>query len=215
MPSGVISHQSPGLFLKIKFPNKFDGTALCISTLVPDLDILIDYFLPFSFRSITHSLLGLLIYTIPLTILLTILFRTYIGPFVANIAKRDRKIYQPLRYFGLDDWDKLKEKRYNKRYFIVASYSALIGGLTHILLDVPSHHHIELFFPIVMQSPDILLYSIVDFGPFFIGPLQFDRNLTVARLIWIIEDTILLIISLYLFRYIKKYNLIYKWYNEA
>ncbi|MFW9878989.1 MAG: DUF4184 family protein [Candidatus Thorarchaeota archaeon] len=215
MPSGVISHQAPGLFLKIKFPNKFDGTALCISTLVPDLNILVNFFLPFSFRNITHSLLGLLIYTIPLTILLTMLFRTYISPLVANIVKKDRKIYQPLRYFGIDEWDRLKEKRYNKKYFIVASYSALIGGLTHILLDVPAHHYIQLFFPLVIQSPDILLYSIVDFGTIYIGPLQIERNLTVARLIWIVEDTIMLIITLYLLRYIKKYNLIDKWYNEA
>jgi len=215
MPSGIISHQAPGLFLKIKFPNKFDGTALCISTLVPDLNILIDPFLPFSFRSITHSLLGLLIYTIPLSIILAILFSTYIGPFVANIAKRDRRIYQPLKYFGIDEWDNLKKKKYNKRYFIVASYSALIGGLTHLLLDLPSHKYIELFFPIIIQSPDILLYSIVDFGPIYIGPILIDRNLTVFRLIWIIEDTITLVISLYLLRYIKKHNLISKWYRET
>jgi len=30
MPSGVISHQAPGLALKIKYPSRFDGTALCL-----------------------------------------------------------------------------------------------------------------------------------------------------------------------------------------
>ena len=214
MPSGVISHQAPGLILKIKYPSKFDGTALCLSTLVPDLNILIDPFLPFSFRDFTHSLLGLLIYTIPLTIILTIIFCRNISPLVANIAKKDNIIYKPLKYFGVDEWDYLTKKKYNKRFFIIASYSALIGGLTHLLLDLPSHEYVELFFPIIFQNPSFLLYSIVDFGPITIGSMQIERNLTVYQLIWTIETLITLAIALYLLRYIKKRDLISKWYEE-
>ncbi len=215
MPSGVVSHQAPGLFLKVKYPYKFDGTALCISAFVPDLNILVNPFLPFSFRSITHSLLGLFIYTIPLTIILTILFCSYIGPFVANIAKRKSRIYKPLKFFGIDEWDNLKKKKYNKNFLIVATYSALIGGLTHLLLDLPAHGSIELFFPIILPSPDFLLYSLVDFGPINIGPFVINRDLTVYQLIWFIEDIIALVISLYLLRYIKKHNLISKWYEKT
>ncbi|MFX1302083.1 MAG: DUF4184 family protein [Promethearchaeota archaeon] len=215
MPSGVISHQAPGLALKIKYPKRFDGTALCLSTLVPDFNVIIDLFIPFSFRNITHSLLGLFIYTIPLTIILTIIFCKYIGPFVSNLAKKNSKIYYPLKYFGIDEWDNLKKKEYNRRYFFVASYSSLIGAFTHLLLDLPAHEYIELFFPLIMQSPDFLLYSIVDFGPIYIGPLQIDRNLTVYQLIWTIETVITLVIALYLLRYIKKRNLISKWYKET
>ena len=215
MPSGVISHQAPGLFLKIKYPKKFDGTALCISTFVPDLNILINPFISFNFRNITHSLLGLLIYTIPLTLILTIIFCKYIGPFISNFAKKESWIYRPLNYFGLDEWDNLRKKKYNRKYFIVAFYSAFIGGLTHLLLDLPAHGNIELFFPLIMQSPDVLLYSIVDFGPINIGPFQFDRNLTVYQLIWTIETIVFFIIVLYLLRYIKKRNLVSKWYEET
>ena len=171
MPTGVVSHQAPGLLLKIKFPYRFDGTALCISALVPDLNLILDPFLPFSFRNISHSLLGLLLYNIPLTLILTILFCAYIGPFIARIAKRDHKIYTPLKFFGVDEWDKLKRKKYGKKFIFVALYSALIGGLTHLLLDLPAHSQIELFFPIIIQSPDFLLYSIVDFGSINIGPI--------------------------------------------
>ncbi|MFX0000833.1 MAG: DUF4184 family protein [Candidatus Hodarchaeota archaeon] len=213
MPSGVISHQAPGLILKIKYPSKFDGTALCISTLVPDLNVLVDPFLLFSFRNFTHSLLGLLIYSIPLTIILTIIFCRNICPFIANIAKRDNLIYKPLKYFGVDEWDNLKKKKYNSRYFIVAFYSALIGGLTHLILDLPAHEYVELFFPIIFQNPDFLLYSIVDFGPVTIGSIQIERDLTIYQLIWTIETLFTLIISLYLLRYIKKRNLINKWYE--
>lgn len=214
MPSGVISHQAPGLFLKVKYPRKFDGTALCLSTFIPDLNVLIDPFFPFSFRNITHSLLGLLIYTIPFTLILTIIFCRYIGPFAAKLAKKEG-IYKPWNYFGIDQWDYLKEKKYNKRFFIVATYSALIGGLTHILLDLPSHKYVELFFPIIFQNPEFLLYSIIDFGPITVGSMQIERNLTVYQLIWTIETLVGFVMALYLLRYIKKRNLIRKWYEET
>ena len=215
MPSGVISHQAPGLALKIKYPNKFDGTALCISTLIPDINVLFNPFLPFDFRTFTHSLLGVVLLTIPLTLILTVIFCMNIGPFFANIAKRNGLFSKPLTYFGVDGWDNLKKKKFNKRFFIVASYSAFIGGLTHLLLDLPAHENIEMFFPIILQSPDILLYSIIDFGPIAIGQTQIERNLTVYGLIWIIETLITLVIALYLLRYVKKRDLISKWYLET
>ncbi len=215
MPSGVLSHQAPGLILKVKYPKKFDGTALCISTLVPDVNVIFDPFLPFTFRNITHSLLGLVLITLPLTLILTMLFCTYIGPFYANLAKRNGILAKPLKYFGIDDWDNLKKKKYNRRFFIVASYSALIGGLTHLLLDLPAHETIEIFFPIILQSPDILLYSIKDFGTINIGQNQIDADLTVYQLIWFIETLITAVIAVYLLRYIKKHNLIDKWYKET
>jgi len=214
MPSGVLSHQAPGLILKVKYPNKFDGTALCISTLVPDVNVIFDPFLPFTFRNITHSLLGLVLITLPLTLILTMIFCTYIGPFYANLAKRNGIFAKPLKYFGIDQWDNLKKKKYNRKFFIVASYSALIGGLTHILLDLPAHESMEIFFPIIMQSPDILLYSIKDFGTINIGNTQIEADLTVYQLIWFIETLITAVIAVYLLRYIKKHNLINIWYKE-
>lgn len=215
MPNGLVSHQAPGLLLKVKYPRKFDGTALCISSLIPDLGILFDYFSPFSVRNITHSFLGQLIYTIPLTIILTMLFCTYIGPKAARIAKRKSKVYAPLRFFGLDGWENLSRKKFNSKFFIVATYSALIGGLTHIIIDLPAHGQNPLFFPIIMQNPDFLLYSFIDPGPIYIGPIRIDRNLTVYQIIWFVEDNIMLIMSVYLLRYIKKHELINKWYNNT
>ena len=214
MPSGILSHQAPGLMLKVKYPNKFDGTALCISTLVPDVNVIFDPFLPFTFRNITHSLLGLVLITLPLTLILTMIFCTYIGPFYANLAKRNGIFAKPLKYFGIDQWDNLKKKKYNRRFFIVASYSALIGGLTHLLLDLPAHESMEIFFPLIMQSPDFLLYSIKDFGTINIGNTQIEADLTVYQLIWFIETLITAVIAVYLLRYIKKHNLINIWYKE-
>ena len=214
MPSSILSHQAPGLVLKIKYPRKFDGTALCISTFVPDIGVILNPFFAFNTRDFTHSLLALIIFTLPLTILFTIIFCNHIAPFCAKIAKKNGILSKPMKYFGLDEWDNLKKKQFDKRFYIVTSYSALIGGLTHLLLDLPAHATIELFFPIILQSPDILLYSIIDFGTINIGSFQIDRNLTVYQLIWITETLITLVIALYLLRYIKKHNLISKWYLE-
>jgi len=214
MPSSIFSHQVPGLLLKIKYPRKFDGTALCISTLVPDFNIFFNPFLTFDFRNFTHSLIGLLIFTIPLTILLTMLFSRNIGPFIAKIAKKDNRIYKPLKFYGLDEWEYLKKKNFNKNFFIVAVYSAFIGGLTHLLLDLPAHEYIQIFFPLVLQSPDFILYSIINYGIINIGPIQFEADLTVYQLIWFIETVIMFVIALYLLRYIKKRHLISKWYEE-
>ncbi|MFW9873928.1 MAG: DUF4184 family protein [Candidatus Thorarchaeota archaeon] len=214
MPSSVFSHQAPGLALKIKYPNRFDGTALCISTIVPDINIIFDPILPFNSRYFTHSLLGLIILTIPLTLLFTFFFCINIGPFFAKIANKKNIFFRPLNYFGVEEWDNLKKKKFNRRFFIVASYSAFIGGLTHLLLDLPAHENIEIFFPLVFQSPDFFLYSIIDFGTITIGESQIERNLTVYGLIWIIETILTFVITLSLLRYIKKHKLIRIWYSE-
>ena len=96
MPSAIFSHQAPGLVLKIKYPDKFDGTALCISTFVPDLTALIDFFLPFTLRGISHSFLGLIYYTIPLTLLLVLLFRKNILPYLSQVAKNEGRLSKSL-----------------------------------------------------------------------------------------------------------------------
>jgi hypothetical protein len=211
MPNAIISHQAPALFIKIKFPNRIDGTAICIGALVPDLCVIPELLFPIYLRDISHSLLGLLIWTAPLTFLLTMLFCRYIGPFISNFAKKNRFLSKPLQFFGVDNWDILKKKVFNRHFFIVAFYSALIGGLTHLILDLPSHGYVELFYPHILRVPDILWISLIDLGTISIGVWQFNAVIRVYSIIWFIEDFILLIISLYLLRIIKKRDLIRSW----
>ena len=216
MPSSVFSHQAPGLLLKVKYPRKFDGTALCISAFLPDLNVVFEPFLPFIVRNITHSLLGVTLFIMPLTIILSMVFCAYIGPFCSKLAKKKGILTKPLRFLGIDEFDKLKKKKFNKRFFIVCSYSALLGGLTHLLLDLPAHEYIEIFFPwVILQNPDALLYSIIDFGTINFGPRQIEYNLTVYQLIWNMETLIGFIVAIYLLRYIKKHNLISEWYDHS
>ena len=198
MPSPIISHQAPALYLKIKFPKWIDEIAICIGALVPDL------VLSNELRHVSHSLLGQIYWTVPLTIILSMIFCRYIVSILSNIAKKKGFIPKILRYFGVDKWGRVKNKRFDKKFFIVAFYSALIGGLTHLLLDFPSHPYIELFYPwVILPFCEFLWIPLVDFG-FFV--------LTVFSMIWIVEDIIFFIISLYLFRMIKKKDLIRSWY---
>ncbi len=99
MPHPIISHQAPTLFIKIKYPKRIDGTAICIGSLVPDLCEIF----PLGIRPLTHSLLGLFIWTAPLTILLTMLFCRHIGPIISKFAKKDGLISKPLKYHLLFD----------------------------------------------------------------------------------------------------------------
>ena len=102
---------------------------------------------------------------------MTIVFSRYIGPLCATIAKKKNILFKPLRYFGIDEWSNLKNKRYTTRFFIVAFYSALIGGLTHLLLDLPSHAEIKLFLDENEQLKDaqVKVVEIRGFEKFLIG----------------------------------------------
>jgi hypothetical protein len=186
MPNPLISHQAPALYLKMKFPKWIDGVAICIGAFVPDLTVTIEL------RHITHSLLGQIYWTIPITIILSIIFRRYVASILSNIAKKNGFIPKILQYFGVDDWEKVKNRKFDKKFFLIALYSALIGGLTHLLLDFPSHPFIELFYPWGIYP----LYEIV----------------WISGVVWTVEDIIFFMTSLYLLRTIKKKELIYTWY---
>jgi membrane-bound metal-dependent hydrolase YbcI (DUF457 family) len=211
MPNPIISHQAPALLIKIKFPNRIDGTAICIGALVPDLYLFSSYIFQLEIRRLTHSLLGLFLWTVPLTILLTMLFCRYIGPIISNFAKKEIILTKPLRFFGVDNWNIFKKKVFNKQFFIVAFYSALIGGLTHLLFDLPAHQSVTLFYPWIFPVPNFLLTKVIDFGTISIGIWQYDVSYKIYNIIWHIESVILFFISLYLLRFIKKHELISSW----
>ncbi|MHA2185134.1 MAG: DUF4184 family protein, partial [Promethearchaeota archaeon] len=158
---------------------------------------------------------GQILWSIPLGIILTILFSRYIAPFLAKLAKRTGIFAKPLRYFGVDQWSYLKNKKFDKRFWIVAAYSVMIGGITHVLLDWPSHEFVQLFYPwAVFPNPDFLLYSIANYGTVSFGSYSFEANLTIFNLLWFLETLVTIPIFFYYLRRIKKDNLIEKWYES-
>ena len=200
MPNPIISHQAPAFYLKMKFPKWIDGVAICIGNIVPDL------VLTNELRHMSHSILGQLYWTIPITLILSMIFCRYIASILSNIANKNGFIPKMLRYFGVDEWGIIKSKKFDKKFFIVAFYSALIGGLTHLLLDFPSHPYIELFYPwVILPSFEFLWIPLVNFSN--------NTVLWVFSMAWIVEDIIFLIASLYLFRTIKNQDLTRIWYT--
>ncbi len=215
MPSTIFSHQAPALALKVKFPQWFDGTALCLGTILPDFNFIIDFFYSVNFYGFTHSLIGQIFWTVPLVIILAPIFSRFIAPFLARITSQRGKLFEPLRYFGVNEWKYLKKKRFNYRFWIITVYSAFIGGLFHILLDWPSHAMVYLLHPwINWLNFDVLFYSIVNYGTVSFGSLTFEANLKLYNLLWIIETLMGVFISLYFLRYIKRHNFIKKWYSN-
>ncbi|MFX1236911.1 MAG: DUF4184 family protein [Promethearchaeota archaeon] len=203
MPSSIFSHQAPGILLKIKYPKRIDGTAACLGAFIPDLCLLMRYIFGIDFRGISHSLLGQVLLTIPLTLIATILFSRYIGPFCAKIANREGILSKPLKFIGMDDWYLLRNKKIDNHFWIVATYSAFIGGITHILLDWPSHRKFEVFYPwIVLSNPEWLLLPLKVLLPLI--PL----DIPVYRLLWSLETIFLFVISLYYLRFIKRNELL-------
>ncbi|MFX1478549.1 MAG: DUF4184 family protein [Promethearchaeota archaeon] len=215
MPSSFLSHQAPALPLKVMFPKRIDGTALCFGTFIPDLNFIVQLFFPVNFYAITHSLLGQILWTVPLAVIATIIFSKYLSPIFAHIASQKGVLFKPLKYFGVDQWGYLSEKKYNKKFWITAVYSSMIGGVLHILLDWPSHRYGYILYPwITLQAPDFLLYTIIDYGTRTLGPFVFNADLTVFRLLWFLETLIGGVITLYVLRFIKKHDLIRRWYEE-
>ncbi len=169
-----------------------------------------------NFYVFTHSLIGQFLWTIPITMLATFVFAQYIGPLCARIASKSNRIYAPLRYYGVDQWNYLKNKKYSRKSWLIISYSALIGGIIHTLLDFPAHEYISISYPwFIGLNFESLRYSLINYGIITVGPFTFEANLTIYNLLWFLETIIGFVLSLYFLRFIKKHDLISKWYNET
>jgi len=214
MPNAFFSHQVPGLLIKNKFPKWIDGTAICIAAMVPDLNVFVDLFSSFRFRNLTHSFLGLVIWGFPITIILTLIFANYLSSKIAAISEKQGFIFKIMRFFGFEEFKFIQKKKFTLKFILIAFYSSLIGGFTHLLLDLPAHGNIEMFFPLVIHNANFLLTPIAEFNLNTFGPLKFGGILHVYEVVWSVEDAFLLISSLFILRYMKTNKLITKW-NET
>ena len=83
-----------------------------------------------------HSI-GELVYTVPISILLVILFDRALLPLAAFFAGETRlgMISQLLSFFGIDDYHVLRKKRISIRWLVKATYSVLLGIFTDRSID--------------------------------------------------------------------------------
>src|SRR5262249_27598537 len=124
MPFTFFAHQLPVIPLKWALPRWFDGTALCVGSMAPDLAYA---FIgsPLAFAS--HTLRAQLFWSVPVTLALTHLFRTRLAePIGAQLPGA----------LGLE----LRALAHSRRAWFVTCLSALLGGLSHRFLDGFTHY---------------------------------------------------------------------------
>ena len=128
MPATLLSHQALVLPLKLRWPARFSGIALCIGSMAPDLEFigrLHDDWL------LSHTVSAQFWFTVPLTALLvwvtTVLLIPALLPYVPDHAwwrPHDLAAIRPPQ--TLRAWGRV-------------AVSAWVGGMSHVLLDGVTH----------------------------------------------------------------------------
>jgi hypothetical protein len=218
VPSAFLSHQGIILPLKTRFPEKFDGTALVFGSMMVDFEYVILEIMKFlsvdAVIPLGHSFVGIFSWVLPISIFCSFLFSRWIGPAIASIVQKIENGHVILSYFGFDQLRLLKLKRFSFRWLWMSFYSALLGALSHLLLDLPSHEYIPWFHPfLLLETFDFMKIEIANYGTLTIGPISWKLNLTIYNLIWLLESIIFAIVCLYYLRKIKSEDLIKKWYG--
>ncbi len=124
-----------------------------------------------AFSQHSHSLLGILYFDLPLTVLLSILFHQLVkGPLIANLP----------RYFKIrcDDWFNYNFIDYIKNNKVAFIISAIVGSSTHIFWDGFTYaggFFIGVF-PALSNKVDLGafsfgIYKFIQYGSTFLGGL--------------------------------------------
>ncbi len=128
MPATLLAHQALVLPLKLRWPARFSGIALCIGSMAPDLEFIgrmHDDWL------ISHTVGAQFWFTVPLTALLvwvtTVLLIPALLPYVPDHA-----------WWRPHDLAAIRPPRTTRDWVRVA-FSAWVGGMSHVLLDGVTH----------------------------------------------------------------------------
>ncbi|HXB54482.1 MAG TPA: DUF4184 family protein [Vicinamibacteria bacterium] len=123
MPWIVPSHQAPALLLKAWRPRWFSGLALVLGSLAPDLEFIV----PVRRETILgHTVAGQILFTVPVVLALYVLTTDLVIPWLVPYLSR-----------CWHDLAALERPRGRAWWGVVLS--AVLGGLTHIVLDGFTH----------------------------------------------------------------------------
>jgi hypothetical protein len=128
MPWMIPSHQAPVLPLKLWKPRAFSGLALCLGALAPDLDFILritdDW-------AISHTFAAQIYFTVPVVMALHAVLTSLVFPWLVPLLPLGAPLYlEELR---------LVRPAAGPRACIRVAMSALVGGLSHIVLDGFTH----------------------------------------------------------------------------
>ncbi|HEY4331181.1 MAG TPA: DUF4184 family protein, partial [Ilumatobacteraceae bacterium] len=183
MPFPLFAHQAPAIPLKMARPAWFDGTALCVGSMAPDLGYSITSYVHLG----THEGGGILAISIPVAIVLTLVARFASSTTVANLPD-----FGPFRLWS---WRALGTRW--PAWWLTFS-SAVVGVGTHLLLDGFTHGR--------SWGPRIFGYRDVHIA--FHG-----HHLTVAETLQYAGDVVGAVISVLLLLHIGRRRLVEQWYG--
>jgi len=132
-------HVVPIWPLYVKWPHRWDVLALSFGAVMPDLEILASTLLAGDLtfgRGIMHSLLGV----VTLNLLLALVAARFLAPWLAT-SLSTRLPSAAWRTFA--HRDVISERR----PWLVTGSSAIIGGLTHLAIDLTHHGNTPLLWP--------------------------------------------------------------------
>ena len=125
MPLTYLAHQLAVIPLKAARPRWFDGTALCIGSMAPDFAYAFTG-TPLGFGS--HNLRAQLFWSLPVTLLLTRIVRAWLAePIGAQLPEP----------YG----SQVRALARSTHAWFVTVISALVGGVSHVLMDSCTHRH--------------------------------------------------------------------------
>jgi Domain of unknown function (DUF4184) len=184
MPLTLFAHQAFVLPLKLRWPKRFDATALCVGSMSPDLAYPISSWL----AEHSHKLIGLL-WAVPFTIVTTWCIRD----FVASTAFAHFPDFGPFRIHSL------RALRHRRPAWFVTFISALIGSLSHIFIDSFTHNE---------------RYASKKLGFDRLLATAGNRQVTIANSLQFVGHTIGSLIGLLLLYRIGRQKLIDRWYGK-
>ncbi len=129
MPATIPSHQAGVLPLKLISPRRFDGVALVIGSVMPDVGYLTQGLPVVAISS--HAWHSLLWFSLPLTLIATWLVRRAAGVIAVHLPDAG-----PL---ALRDYGVLATVRHR---LVVSVWSALLGAASHMVWDMFTHPYI-------------------------------------------------------------------------
>ncbi len=138
MPLPLLAHQAPVLPLKLLRPSAWNGTALVIGSIAPDVEYVLLTGDLRAGRGFAHSILGQLVFCLPVTLAIVLLIgRLRLGEvLVARVGAR----FAWLVGAATD----IRQAGGLRR----ACASALVGSFSHVLLDKVTHRWLPHWLPI-------------------------------------------------------------------
>jgi hypothetical protein len=196
MPFTFLPHQAPVVPLKIVAPRWFDGTALVIGSMVPDLV----YFTDGSpFYVDAHTVLPQLWFCLPLTVVATIVCKRVVaGPLGAHLPDLGR--------FHLRDFARLSAWRVPRSFrgWATIVVSALIGSFSHIALDSMTHSY-----GFVTNRVDVLQQEL------FTIPYHGGHVIALFDVLQVVLSIVGALITIWCLWYIGTRRLVRRWYPTA